>query len=110
MTSLHINETIGRVITNNYLTILQFGSETCGPCHSITHKIDEWLHSHPSVVERYVPVEDFQTETAQHEVFGVPTTILYFEGKEILRKSGYYSLEEFFAKAEKILKLSESQE
>ncbi|SFG60797.1 hypothetical protein [Oribacterium sp. WCC10] len=66
--------------------------------------------THPSVVERYVPVEDFQTETAQHEVFGVPTTILYFEGKEILRKSGYYSLEEFFAKAERILEITESQE
>ena len=30
--------------------------------------------THPSVVERYVPVEDFQTETAQHEVFGVPAS------------------------------------
>ncbi len=110
MTSLHKNESIDSVITNNFLSIIQFGSETCGPCHSITYKIDEWLQSHPSVVERYVPVEDFQPETAQHDVFGVPTTILYFEGKEILRKTGYYSLEEFFSKAEKILKLTESQE
>ena len=72
------------------------------------HKIDDWLSMHPTVNNRYIPVEDFQAIAAQHDVFGVPTTILYCQGKEVIRRSRYYSLDEILFKGEDLLKIMEN--
>ncbi|MCR5546764.1 MAG: thioredoxin family protein [Lachnospiraceae bacterium] len=98
-------ENLDEIIQSENLTILQFGSEACGPCYSITFKIDEWLKHHPNVVNRYIPIEEFQDVAAQHNIFTAPSTILFYDGKEIIRKSGYYSLDEIFLEAERILKI-----
>ena len=108
MVYLNKNETIDDIISANNLTIIQFGSESCGPCFSIKHKIDDWLSMHPTVNNRYIPVEDFQAIAAQHDVFGVPTTILYYQGKEVIRRSRYYSLDEILFKGEDLLKIMEN--
>ena len=47
MTYLNKNENIDDIIRTNGLIIIQFGSESCGPCFSIRHKIDDWLSMHP---------------------------------------------------------------
>ncbi len=41
--------------------ILQFGDESCAPCHAIRHKLDAWLANHPDVAARYI---DIQTHLA----------------------------------------------
>ncbi len=105
MTYLDKNEAINDIINNNGLTILQFGLDSCAPCLSIKYKIDNWLNAHPNVTARYIPVEDFQVIAAQNNVFGVPTTILYYQGKEVMRGSRYYSLEELLSKGEKLLEV-----
>ncbi len=97
------NEDYNELTTRDSLTIVQFGSDSCGPCHAITNKIDNWLENHPSVSSRYIPIEKFQSIAAQHEVFSVPTTIIYYDGKELVRRSGYYSLEEVLSEGEKML-------
>lgn len=75
---------------------------------SIKHKIDDWLSMHPTVNNRYIPVEDFPAIAAQHDVFGIPTTILYCQGKEVIRRSRYYSLDEILFKGEDLLKIMEN--
>ena len=107
MIYLNENENLDDIINTNGLAIIQFGSESCGPCFSIKHKIDDWLNKHPSVFNRYIPVENYQVIAAQHDVFGVPTTILYCQGKEIIRRSRYYSLDEILTKGEDLLKILE---
>lgn len=108
MTYLDKDEDIDDIIKNNGLTIIQFGSESCGPCFSIKHKIDDWLSIYSDVNNRYIPIEDFQTIAAQHDVFGVPTTILYCQGKEVMRRSRYYSLDEILSKGENLKKIMEN--
>ncbi|MBP3817680.1 MAG: thioredoxin family protein [Butyrivibrio sp.] len=108
MIHLNKNENLDDILKTNGLVIIQFGSESCGPCFSIKHKIDDWLSTHPSVFNRYIPVENYQAIAAQHNVFGVPTTILYCQGKEIIRRSRYYSLDEILTKGEDLLKIMEN--
>ncbi|SFG35201.1 Thioredoxin [Lachnospiraceae bacterium C7] len=102
MIILNKNESFDKLIKNNNLTIIQFGSDSCGPCFSIKNKIDEWLKKHPNVDNRYIPIELFPEIAAQHDVFGVPSTIVYYGGKEVVRGSRYYSLEEIFLKCERL--------
>jgi len=103
MKFLDDNEDYDELTQKDQLTIVQFGSDSCGPCHAITNKIDKWLETHPSVSSRYIPIEKFQSLAAQHEVFSVPTTIIYYNSKELVRRSGYYSLEEVLSEGEKML-------
>ncbi len=105
MVNLSRNEDIKNIIEGEKLTIIQYGSVDCAPCTSIKQRIDQWLLTHQKVDNRYVPIEDFRETAAQNNIFTVPSTLLYYDGKEIIRKSGYYSLDEILDEAEKIISM-----
>ena len=85
--------------------ILQFGSQSCAPCKAIHARLDRWLDLHPAVCGVYVPIEDFPQLAAQNQVFTVPTVLVYVDGRCTLRESGYFSLDELLAQAERYLDL-----
>ncbi len=105
MIELGPDEDIHTLIHQNSLVILQFGSETCMPCHAIHQRIDCWQKKYPDVLTRYVSIEEYPERTAQLAVFSVPAVLVYAEGHEALRETGYFSLDEILEKTERYIQL-----
>lgn len=87
------------------LFLVQFGTDTCAPCHAIQYKLDAWLKEHTSVKSLYIPLEQFPALAAEESIFSAPTLLFFVEGKLTLRESGYFSLNEFLEKAERYLQM-----
>ena len=52
-----LREDINDLIKKIPVLILQFGSDTCGPCHAIRYKLEQWMSEHKEVEARYVDIE-----------------------------------------------------
>lgn len=87
--SLELQEQIHKT----QILIVQFGAQTCVPCHTIQHKIAAWCEQQKQVGYLYIPIETFPELAAQAGVFVVPTVQVYIKGKITLQESGYFSLD-----------------
>ena len=78
-------------------SLFLFGSQACAPCKALKEKITIWSGTHPQVFTGYVSIENNISLAAQENILGAPAVLAFVEGKEAIRKIGYFSLEEVFA-------------
>jgi thioredoxin-like negative regulator of GroEL len=79
----------------NPAVLLYFFHDQCPPCQSLRPKVKTLLeNAFPDM--QLVLVDSFQHPeiTATFNVFGFPTLLGFFEGKEFFRKSKYVSIPE----------------
>ena len=62
---------------------------------------DSRLRSNVNTI--YVSIEKFPDLAAQNGVLSAPTVALYWEGRELLKQSGYFSHDLFLEKVERII-------
>ncbi len=93
------------LIQNTPFVLLQFGSEKCAPCHSISYKLEQWQLQHGNVVIRYIPIEQFPELPAQLGIYSAPTILTYIDGKLFQRESGYFSLEQLLEQFSKKIEI-----
>lgn len=72
------------------------------PCSAIKNRIERWESSHPSVHSVYVPIEKYPELAAQNGILSAPSVVLYWNGKELLKKNGYFSMELVFDQIDKV--------
>ena len=65
------------LINNKNILIVQLGSSSCAPCHSINIKLSSWLVEHHDIYGIYVPIEEFPETAAQLGIFTVPVVLVY---------------------------------
>ncbi len=109
MIELKYDEDLTASANKNRLVLFQFGSETCMPCHAVRSKIDLWHEKHPDVLIRYISVDDHPALAAQNGVFSLPCVLVLLDGHEIIRESGFFSLEEILSKTEWYLDMIKEQ-
>lgn len=105
MKPLSPDEELNDLISSSPCCLLQFGDETCGPCHAIRSRLSQWLESHPDVTTRYISVSEYTEEAAQMGVFTVPTVRVYIEGKLAADESGYFSLDRMLDRVDRYLQM-----
>lgn len=69
--------------------LIDFHATWCGPCHTLSPIIQEYAQEHKGAV-RVIKIDiDKNQQLAQKlAVRGVPTLVLYKDGKQVWRKSG----------------------
>lgn len=82
--------------------IVQYGSEACPACGALNVKLNQWLTTHKDVEYKYVNVKEEPAVAAQQGVFSVPALVVYRDDKEVDRRAGYFSLEEFLERVEEL--------
>ena len=102
MQKLKSKEEFEKLKSQSPMLIVQIGSKTCLPCIAIKKKIDSWIVYHEKVKALYIPIEVFPEICADENVFSVPTLILFTESKRAVFESGYFSLENFLLKCERL--------
>ncbi|MGL4616738.1 MAG: thioredoxin family protein [Mycoplasmoidaceae bacterium] len=91
------NSNLDEIENSKDLTILKFSAEWCGPCQMFSPVYVEASNKHSDLLfgEIDIDVEDTKTIVSKYNVNTVPTTILFKDGKEIERFSGYKDISKF---------------
>lgn len=72
-----------------------FSTDNCNVCKVLKPKTEEMLSSEFSLMKAVYVRTDMLPEIAgQHQVFAVPTILVFFHGRETIRKSRHISLDE----------------
>lgn len=103
-----LREDINDLIKKIPVLILQFGSDTCGPCHAIhaiRYKLEQWMSEHKEVEAQYVDIEKNMEISSQMGIFSAPTVLVYMDGQLVARESGYFSLDALLGDIERYLEL-----
>jgi thiol-disulfide isomerase/thioredoxin len=84
------------VINGNSAVLIYVSTKTCNVCKVLKPKLKDLIKTEfPEVIFYYLDAEENKESAAQLSVFAVPTVLVYFEGKEYLRKSRSFSVELF---------------
>ena len=92
------NDDLNKIISDNDIAIIQYGSATCMPCHSIKNRITTWQEDHKDITAYYISLEENMEIAAQRGILSAPTVEVYIEGRLSIQKSGYFSLDEILEK------------
>lgn len=70
--------------------LVEFGAEWCGPCRLLEPVLEELAAEYGDQVDFYtVDVDQSPQLAMQYSVMGVPTVMLFQEGKLVERMTGY---------------------
>jgi len=77
------------------MVALYFGAPTCNVCHVLEPKLRAAIREEfPDAVFRDVDTSASPDIAARFSVFTVPTLLVFFEGKEVVRKSRHMGIGE----------------
>ena len=110
MVEMRIIETLleyERIKEQSKFSLFLFGSQACAPCKAIKEKITVWSETHPQVFTGYISIDNDISLAAQENILGAPAILVFVEGKEAIRKIGYFSLEEVFTALDRYISYSE---
>jgi len=98
-----IIEEFDDLIKKNESVIFYFSTPNCNVCKVIKPKLMELINKKfPNIKFIYINTESAVELAAQKGIFTVPTIIVYFEGKEFLRKSRHINISELKEEIERL--------
>jgi thiol-disulfide isomerase/thioredoxin len=72
-----------------------FSTETCNVCKVLKPKIAELVQNYfPEIKLFYINSEKLPELAAQNQIFAAPTILVFFEGREFIRKSRNFGIDE----------------
>ena len=92
--SQNIKETISREAA----VLVYFKNDMCAPCMALRPKVEELISSKfPEM--KFIVVDSVENPelNGEFQVFANPTLLVFFDGKEYIRKSKYVSIPELEA-------------
>jgi thioredoxin-like negative regulator of GroEL len=85
---IQTQEEYQQAIDKNTSALIYFSHEQCNVCRVLKPKIEELITNlYPEIKLYYCDTIKNPEIAAQIQIFAVPTIIVFFEGKEYLRKS-----------------------
>lgn len=88
-------EQINNTLQNNDAVLLYFSSPGCNVCHVLKPKlIDAVTEVFPLFVIESIDIAETPEVASHFSVFTIPTVLVFFQGREFLRKSRHMSVGE----------------
>jgi len=95
-------EEFDRAIRENEKALIYFSSDSCQVCKVLKPKVAEIIaEKFPKIKLFYVNINKSPIISGQNTIFTIPTLLVFFEGRELIRKSrniGIAELEEEIGK------------
>jgi thioredoxin 1 len=100
MVEVNLENFDSEVIKSDKPVVVDFSAAWCGPCKRMKPNVEQFAESSEDVKVVYADVDGLQDILPEYDIVSVPTIVLFNDGKEVKRKSGYMSVEdlESFAK------------
>lgn len=90
LTPLGQNDFETKVLLAEKPVMVEFGAPWCGPCRLLEPVLEELATEYGGRVDFYTVDVDQSSELAmQHSVMGVPTVMLFKDGKLVERMTGF---------------------
>lgn len=88
-------ETINHTLNTNDAVMLYFSAPTCNVCHALKPKLTEAiLNDFPTFIIESIDISETPEIASHFTVFTIPTVLVFFQGREFLRKSRHMSVGE----------------
>ena len=102
---MNLNE-IEDYIKSNLAVLVYISTTECNVCKALKPKVEELLtNDFPKMKFIYIESNKQADIAAQYSVFTVPTILVFFDGKEHIRKSRFIGIGELFASMERTYNL-----
>ncbi|MFY9154206.1 MAG: thioredoxin family protein [Prolixibacteraceae bacterium] len=90
------------ILAEEDAVLAYFSTEVCNVCKVLKPKVIEMMHeSFPKVKMIYVQSDKLPEVAAQNRVFAAPTVVIFFAGRETIRKSRAFGLDELQSEIER---------
>lgn len=90
------------ILAENDAVLSYFSTDNCSVCKVLKPKIIAMLQeSFPEMKMIYIESDRIPELAAQNRVFAAPTILVFFAGRETIRKSRAFGLEELYAEIER---------
>ena len=88
-------EAIQNTLTTNDAVMLYFSAPTCNVCHALKPKLTEAITTEfPTFIIESIDISETLEIASHFSVFAIPTVLIFFQGREFLRKSRHMSVGE----------------
>ena len=88
-------EEFNNIIQNNSIVLVYLSGEHCNVCKALYPKIETLVNEKfPKIKLIKLLIEKSPEVFGQNQIFSIPTVIVYFEGKEFIRKIRNFSISE----------------
>ncbi len=89
---MHLSD-IEILIKDKQALLLYFQNDGCAPCVSLRPKVEEMVKSgFPEMHLKFIDAATNPSITAHFGIYGFPTLLVFFDGKEFRRLSKYVSI------------------
>lgn len=105
MNMVDSNEVLEKLIEDNEMVLVYFGSENCGVCRAMKPKVEEILKNYPKIKSVQVDVEKSLEVSALYNIFTIPGILLCIKGKETIREARNISIIDLNNKISRYYKL-----
>lgn len=83
------------LVNENTAVLAYFSSEACSVCKVLKPRVVEMADDHfPQIKTVYIQTDNLPELAAQWHIFTAPTVVVFFEGRETIRKSRAFGIEE----------------
>ena len=105
--SINSIEILNTILNNNSAVLLYFNTTSCSVGESLEPKVKNLLKNYfPKISFYTIDLNLFPKMAAKYSAFVEPTILVFFEGKETIRKSrniGIYELQEAIKRPYKLI-------
>lgn len=97
------SDELNTLLNEKNAALVYFSTTGCSVCKVLKPKVAELIDKNfPEIFPAYVEMNRASELAAQNRVFVAPTIIVFFEGKEYIRKNRSFSLDELKSEIERI--------
>ncbi|PAE16594.1 hypothetical protein CHH91_08005 [Virgibacillus sp. 7505] len=93
-------------ISTNRLAVLFISSPGCSVYQALLPRIEDVLQNHRQVELGYTDSSEVKEVTGKYLAFGAPTILVFAEGKEQIREGRFIRMEDFEARVERLISLT----
>ena len=88
-------EQLDKLVKENDVLMVYFSGENCGVCKVLQPQVEKLLdENYPQIKQIYLNANENQELCGELNIFAVPTLIIYFDGKEFIKKSRNFGIVE----------------
>jgi Thioredoxin domain-containing protein len=85
--------------------LVYFTTNDCVACHALLPKVKEMAAEFPKLEAFHISLPEHPELSGPMGIFSAPTLVVFFDGKEQIRKAGRFSLDEVRQPLERIYTL-----
>jgi thioredoxin-like negative regulator of GroEL len=102
MQTIHSLEEFMEAVENNVAVLAYFSTDTCSVCHVLKPKVEQLIaRDFPQMKILYIPSVQQPEVAGQNRVFTAPTVLVFFEGRETIRRSRAFAINELKSEIER---------